>query len=262
MEQAGGREERREDRQWECGEERGEAGAEAEGCTSSAAPIISGAPPVRAPQATWAVSPPAPWHTGIPPIAPARRFADPKLVASRPGRIPSALSPKSTRAASAVARHEFANESGSCGNTRTVKAVPIVAQSRSGSARLEAERRFATSPRAIPSTPRGRGRARSGTAKRDRSDHSGGRQRGSAGAGERVLANDLGGSERVPRRSSGRADPPSAARRGSAPSGTPAPQRRGAAAVPRRRRRCPSAARRPRSRPSRGPWRSQSRRTP
>src|SRR5215207_7803184 len=81
--------------------------------------------------------PPAPWQTGIPETAPANRFAEPNVVARRPGRTRFPSSPKYTFAASAVARHELANESGTCGTTRTVNAVTIVAVSRLGRARAE-----------------------------------------------------------------------------------------------------------------------------
>ena len=66
--------------------------------------------------------PPAPWQTGMPEIDAENRFARPSVEASRPGRMRFAASPKYERAASAVARHEFANVSGTCASTSTVKA--------------------------------------------------------------------------------------------------------------------------------------------
>ena len=63
--------------------------------TSRPLPITSGAAAVLAPKEWWAVSPPAPWHTGIPLMEPAKRLAAPRLVARRPGWTRSALaSPK------------------------------------------------------------------------------------------------------------------------------------------------------------------------
>src|SRR5437588_8966390 len=76
--------------------------------------------------------PPAPWQTGIPLIAAERKFAAPNVVASLPGRTRAARSPKYTRAASAVARHEFANESGTCGIASTVSAVQNIPESQDG----------------------------------------------------------------------------------------------------------------------------------
>ena len=98
----------------------------------SATPIISGAPPVRAPNRSWAVSPPAPWQTGIPAIPPASRLAPPRVMARRPGFTRSAFSPKYSRAASAVARQELAKVRGSCGMTSATSAEPKTAASKWG----------------------------------------------------------------------------------------------------------------------------------
>jgi len=63
-------------------------------------------------------NPPAPWHTGMPLIAPPNRLARPRVIAKRPGRTCRAASPKYARAVFAVARHELANDNGNCGSTR------------------------------------------------------------------------------------------------------------------------------------------------
>src|SRR6202012_3934239 len=76
----------------------------------SVLPNMIGAPPLRAPKLRCAVMPPAPWHTGMPLIAPANRLARPRVVAKRPGRTRRAASPKYVHAVSAVAKHELAND--------------------------------------------------------------------------------------------------------------------------------------------------------
>ena len=50
-----------------------------------AVPMIAGARQLRAPNAWWALIPPAPWHSGIPLIAPTARLAPPSVSASRLG---------------------------------------------------------------------------------------------------------------------------------------------------------------------------------
>src|SRR5829696_3365164 len=88
----------------------------------------------------------------MPPRAEGIRFGEPKLVARRPGRTAAARSPKYTRAASAVARQEFAKDKGSCGSTSTVKAVPIAAQSSEGATIAEGPRAASPAPRQIITT--------------------------------------------------------------------------------------------------------------
>ena len=60
------------------------------------------------------------------------KLAAPNVVASFPGFTRAAFSPKYVFAASAVARHEFANESGTCGITSTVSAVQNIPASQAG----------------------------------------------------------------------------------------------------------------------------------
>ena len=52
--------------------------------TSSTAPRITTAPPVRAPNCTWPAMPPAPWHMGTPPTLALSRFIRPVEVAILP----------------------------------------------------------------------------------------------------------------------------------------------------------------------------------
>ena len=74
-------------------------------------------------EAGCAVSPPAPWQTGMPPIAPARRFAVPEAGCEAARGDAGRGAAEVDGAASAVARQEFAKDSGTCGRTSTVSAV-------------------------------------------------------------------------------------------------------------------------------------------
>src|ERR1700761_3052962 len=85
--------------------------------------------------------PPAPWHTGMPLIAPANRLARPRVVAKRPGRTRSAASPKYVRAVSAVAKHELAKDNGNCGSTKATAAAENAAQLRCGVCTAEGPKR-------------------------------------------------------------------------------------------------------------------------
>ena len=88
----------------------------------SAAPMRAGARQLRAPKAWWALMPPAPWHRGMPLIAPTPRLARPRVRARRLGVIRDAVSGKYRGAASAGARQELVRVSGTWGRTSRVAA--------------------------------------------------------------------------------------------------------------------------------------------
>jgi len=81
---------------------------------SSTPPRITTAPPVRAPKATWAAMPPAPWHIGTPPTQPASRFIRPVLTATSPSC--SGRSGKSRLFSSRIATMALPSVSGICGS--------------------------------------------------------------------------------------------------------------------------------------------------
>ncbi len=79
---------------------------------------------VRAPRRTCAVSPPAPWHIGIPPSSAERVFPMPADRHTRDGVTRRAAGPKYSCARSLTATTAFPNVSGSCGTTSRTNAVP------------------------------------------------------------------------------------------------------------------------------------------
>ena len=78
------------------------------------APSMIFVPQVRAPKACWAASPPAPWHTGMPPVRGAARLKRPMLSESFLSVIPP--SGQYERARAAVAITALAAVSGSWAN--------------------------------------------------------------------------------------------------------------------------------------------------
>jgi hypothetical protein len=82
---------------------------------------------VWAPRRTCAVSPPAPWHIGIPPRSPDARLPTPHERHTRDGVTRRARSPKYSWARSLTATTAFPKVRGSWGITRSTKAEPKAA---------------------------------------------------------------------------------------------------------------------------------------
>jgi hypothetical protein len=79
---------------------------------------------VRAPNLTWAVSPPAPWHMGIPPRSPDATFPRPQEMHTLDGVTRHAAPPKHSRARSVTATTALPKVSGSWGMTSRTNAEP------------------------------------------------------------------------------------------------------------------------------------------
>ena len=118
------------------------------------------------------------------PLRPAEtKFAAPNVVASLPGLTRAARSPKYVLAASAVARHEFANESGTWGITSTVSAVQKIPASQAGKCSGDGPRpdlppaRIRVTRTPIPTRARPTGKRRSAKASTTTSTANGNAQR-------------------------------------------------------------------------------------